>query len=333
MKQGKNVVLLVNLGSPNNLSVSSIRRFLRVFLSDRRVVNLSRIIWLPILYGIILPLRAKRLLGLYQKIWLTKTNQSPLVFYTEQQAKLLASLVAEAKLDDIMIEYAFCYSNPTIDSALTNLQQKYSLSSLLVIPLYPQASSTTTMAVFDQIHKFYQNKYKLPSLKFISGFATDPHYINAIGSSIKQSFVQNGQMEKLIFSYHALPVALIEHGDSYYAECVETSKLLAEYLGIAENEYVIAFQSKFGKAKWLEPQTSEVLAHMARSGIKKIDIVCPGFVSDCLETLEEINILNRQIFMANGGEVFNYINALNTSPELIKTLFFMLQQKITRESK
>lgn len=326
MKQVKNVLLLVNLGSPNNLSVSSIRKFLRIFLSDRRVINLSRIIWLPILYGIILPLRAKKLLGLYQKIWLTEPNQSPLVFYTEQQAKLLTKLVAEAKVDDVIIEHAFCYSNPDIDHVLNNLHHKYSLSSLLVIPLYPQSSSTTTMAVFDQIHKFYQNKYNLPTLRFISGFATNPHYINAIGSLIKQSFTQNGRMEKLVFSYHALPVLVIERGDSYYAECVETSKRLAEHLGLAENEYITAFQSKFGKAKWLEPQTSELVAHMAKSGVKKIAIVCPGFVSDCLETLEEINILNRQIFIENGGEVFNYINALNNSPEMIKILFSMLQQ-------
>lgn len=312
----KTAVLLVNLGSPNTLDVPAIKNFLRRFLSDRNVVNLPRLLWYPILYLFILPFRSKKLLSKYTSIWNFDDNSSPLVFYTKTQASQLQQLLAPEK---IVVDYAFCYSNPDIQDALSRLD-KLNIEHLIVLPLYPQFSTTTTIPVFELVNRFYCNRRHKPSIKFIRNFQQSGKYIEAVSDMILANFRNNGIPQKLIFSYHSLPQKIIDNGDSYYDECIETTKQIVKRLSLSESQYVIGFQSKFGSQKWLSPATINVIRDVALDGIKHIAVVCPGFISDCLETLEEINILNREIFIKNGGQVYEYIECLNAREVAINCL-------------
>jgi ferrochelatase len=316
------VILLVNLGSPNDLSVTSIRKFLRKFLADQRVVSLPRILWYPILYGIILPLRAKKLLKQYKHIWLN--NYSPLIYYTLQQHSKL-QLKLEADIGTLVV-HAFSYANPDIHDVLTKLHARNNIDKLVVLPLYPQFSSTTTSAVFDQVAAFYAKQKYLPNLSFISDFHNSASYLDAIAKSILQHINQYGKPECLVFSYHSLPVRIIEGGDKYYEQCLAGAQLIAAALGLGEDEYRITFQSKFGGGKWIAPATANVMAELAKSGVKHIAVVCPGFISDCLETLEEIAITNSEIFMNNGGEKYYYIPCLNDSESCIDLLYQLVKE-------
>jgi len=330
MKEHKKVILLVNLGSPNELSVPAIRLFLAKFLSDRRVVNLPKILWYPILYGIILRFRAPKLLKSYSKIW-HKSGISPLIYSTKIQSDKLSERIQRTEIHDmdssqvrnnkwaIIVSYAFCYSNPEIKDVLLDLHTKYAISDLQIIPLYPQFSSTTTSAVFDQVASFYRDKYYLPNIQFIRGFHDHEGYINLIVEKIQASWAKNGRSDKLVLSFHSLPVNIITKGDLYYDECLNTSKLIAKKLNLAEGDYLVTFQSKFGRQKWLTPATNLELINLAKAGTS-VDIICPGFVSDCLETLEEINVTNRKLYIDNGGSEYNYIDCLNADDELITVL-------------
>lgn len=311
MKQkiNKKVVLVVNLGSPNKLKTHSIREFLRIFLSDKRVVNLPRFIWYPILYGIILPIRSKKLLKQYAKIWLN--GESPLIYYTRSIAQKLQN-----KYDDnTIVCHAFSYSEPSIQQQLDNIGKEYHITDLTVLPLYPQFSSTTTMSVFDQINNYYKNKYHLPSLKFINQFYNHEAYINVIANEINTNKL-NGN-NHILFSYHSLPVVIINKGDTYYDECIATTKKIAEKLGVTD--YSISFQSRFGSQKWLTPSTVSTVKNLANK--QNINVVCPGFVCDCLETLEEIALINQEVFVSNGGKSFNYIKCINDSDSFIDVLY------------
>ena len=314
--KSKNVILLVNLGSPNSLSISSIRKFLSSFLSDKRVVNLPKLLWYPILYGIILTFRAKRLLKQYTKIWLF--DNSPLIHYTKIQADKLA-------VKGHIVRYAFSYSNPAINDVLSEIQSTINPDKLTIIPLYPQFSSTTTLPVFDSISDFYKKKYYMPEIKFVSDFASNEIYIDAIVRTIMQAWGKNGKSQKLVFSYHGLPLDIIKRGDAYFDQCKLTTKLVVEKLGLGADDYIMAFQSRFGAQKWLSPATNTTLANLAKTGVVSVDIICPGFVSDCLETLEEIAILNKEVFLASGGEKYNYIPCLNDSGEFIEVLESLCQ--------
>ena len=307
----KNVILLVNLGSPNSLSISSIRKFLRAFLSDKRVLNLPKILWYPILYGIILTFRAKRLLKQYTKIWLF--DNSPLIHYTDIQASKLSS-------KGHIVKYAFSYANPSINDVLSEIHHTIAPDKLTIVPMYPQFSSTTTLPVFDSISKFYKDKYYIPEIKFVSEFATNSLYIEALCKTISESWQKNGKSQKLVFSYHGLPLDIIKRGDAYFKQCKLTTKLVITQLGLTENEYIMVFQSRFGAQKWLSPATNITLAALACDGVTSVDIICPGFVSDCLETLEEIAILNKEVFLNAGGVSYNYIPCLNDSNDFIKVL-------------
>lgn len=309
------LILLVNLGSPDSLTTSSIRGFLRSFLSDKRVVGLPKIIWYPILYGIILPIRAKKLLHKYEQIW-SENNLAPLIDYTIKQSSMLQNVLgAEAKVD-----YTFCYGDNNVLDKLSQLEREYNFQNLIVIPLYPQYSSSTTAAVFDQIASYYKNKYYIPSIKFINSFADDDSYISALASSIKKHWDKFGRGEKLVVSFHSVPVKLIDNGDIYIKECQLTFELLCKELGLSNDHASICYQSKFGKAEWVGPATNVVIEDIAKSGIKHLDIVCPGFVSDCLETLEEVAIEYRNLFVNSGGLQLNYIRCLNDSEDLVNVL-------------
>ncbi len=311
-------IILVNLGSPDRLEVRAIRKFLQNFLSDKRVIGLPRLLWIPILYGVILPFRSSKLLKKYREIWHNKSNSSPLVHYTKLQANNLSQMVTT---NDTIIRYAFSYSTPIISDILDELHTSYDLETLRVIPLYPQFSSTTTAPIFDKILGYYKTKKSIPSISILRGFADNVLYIDAVVNKIKKSFEINGRGEKLIFSYHSLPVAIINAGDTYYDECFLTTKHIVKLLGLETDEWVITFQSKFGANKWLSPVTTDTLCDLAKSGIKSIDIVCPGFVSDCLETLEEIAIMNKDKFLVNGGVHYNYISCINDSELTTKLLY------------
>jgi ferrochelatase len=332
----KNIVLLVNLGSPQKLDVKSIRSFLGRFLSDRRVVGLPRILWLPILYGVILPFRAKKLRELYAKIWLSKHNLSPLIHYTKQQSHKLQQLLHLDPITELnsntVVDYAFSYTQPDISSKLLQLHNDYTVKKLIIVPLYPQFSSTTCASVFDSVAEFYAKRYYIPSIHFINSFSGDSCYLETYTKHIKSLWkydqLQTHQNYKLVFSFHSLPVNLIMLGDSYHKECILTAQNIAMLLGITESNYLITFQSKFGRNKWLEPATNNSLIDLASSSIDHVDIVCPGFICDCLETLEEINIQNREDFIKHGGKSYNYIPALNESNDLTNLLYKLVAECI-----
>ena len=273
---------------------------------------------------------------------------SPLIYYTKTQAEKLSERIQKTEThdmdsskvrndrgnlndightndtyasanNDVIVSYAFCYSDPEIKDVLLELHNKYEIGDLQIIPLYPQFSSTTTSPVFDQIAGFYKDKYYLPNIQFVRGFYGHEEYINLIAKKIQVSWANNGKSDKLVLSFHSLPVNIITKGDSYYDECLDTSKLIAKKLDLSEGEYIVTFQSKFGRQKWLTPATHLELINLAKAGAS-VDIICPGFVSDCLETLEEINVTNRELFMENGGMQYNYITCLNDSEGFINVL-------------
>lgn len=315
------VILLVNLGSPNKLKISAIRLFLYKFLSDKRVVNWRiRALWYFVLCCFILPIRAKQLLKQYAHIWLN--TYSPLIYYTLQQQIGLQSRCTNG----VIIAHAFSYSAPAIGDVLHSLHCNNKVDKLTVLPLYPQYSSTTTSAVFDQITKFYTDKRYLPNLNFICDFHDNIHYIAAVAQSITQYFTRYGAPEILIFSYHSLPVKIITSGDKYHEQCHNTSNLIAAKLNLAKEQYTVTFQSKFGGGKWLSPSTATTITDLALMGIKNIALVCPGFISDCLETLEEIAVTNRDRFINNGGVTYHYISCLNDSSLCIDLLYQLVKE-------
>lgn len=313
------LVLLVNLGSPEQLSVGAIRKFLRLFLSDKRVVGLPRLLWYPILYGIILPLRSKKLLHKYQQIWL-KEDCAPLIHYTKEQARLLQEHL-QASDDTTRVGYAFCYGSEDIKAQLAKYSAEQTISELVVVPLYPQYSSSTTAAVFDQITHYFQKSYSIPQIKFINSFATHPLYIQTLANQVRGHWANNGRGDRLVVSFHSIPVKLVENGDSYVEECKLTYQLLCQALELEpEVEAKLCFQSKFGRAEWVGPATDATLNILATAEIATVDVICPGFVSDCLETLEEVALQYRELFISRGGRELRYIPCLNASNELTKIL-------------
>jgi len=265
-------------------------------------------------------------LAKYRAIWNFDSNSSPLIHYTCEQAKAIQQ---QLMLPNTIVDYAFCYSTPDISTTLNKLHNE-KVDRLVVLPLYPQFSTTTTMPVFDMIAKFYTDKNYLPAIHFIRDFALDSGYINAIVDSIKKSFLDNGDPDKLILSYHSLPQQIIDDGDSYHTECLLTSAKIIELLGLGTDDYIVTFQSKFGRQKWLTPATAKVVEELALANTKHIAVVCPGFISDCLETLEEINMMNREIFISNGGQKYNYIPCLNANADTIMFLTNLLKTNLTQ---
>ena len=317
----KTGVLLVNLGSPDSPKTGDVRRYLREFLGDPRVVNIPKPIWWVILNFLVLPFRPKKSAHAYQQIW-TKQG-SPLEVLTErlgrQLAKKLRLLPSKPSL-----EVAMRYGKPSISQKLKALQQQ-GVTEFIVLPLYPQYSMTTTASIYDaMITEFNQWSY-LPSFRFINDYHQHPAYIQALATSIKNYWQENGREKQLLMSFHGLPAHSIKLGDPYYYQCKTTAKLLAKALALKDNQWQLVFQSRFGKAEWLKPYCIEVLQQLPKQGVKKLDIVCPGFAIDCLETLEEIALTNRQLFIEAGGETYNYIPALNASKNQANFLMELLK--------
>mgnify|MGYP001285338641 CR=1 FL=1 len=303
----KRALLLVNLGTPEKPTKRSVRAFLRDFLSDRRVVDISRVIWLPILYLIILPIRSKRIAKLYQKIWLN--NESPLRFYTQLQTEKLA---LQLQAENIHVDHAMTYGLPSIASKLKQFTEQ-GITDLTVLPLYPQYSVATTAPVFDQLSDAIKRQFNFPTLKFIHDYHDHPLYIHALVNSIKQSWQEKGQSECLIFSFHGIPKRYVGLGDVYQAQCEHTAQLIVEKLGLTKQQYKLCYQSRVGREEWLKPYLDKTLPEMAKAGIQSVDIISPAFACDCLETLEELAIENKALFLKNGGKQYHYIPCLNDS--------------------
>lgn len=314
----KIAVLLVNLGSPSKATTSAVRRYLKEFLWDPRVVNIPRPIWWIILHFLVLPFRPRKSVKAYKKIWQKKG--SPLHFLTEQLAKKVAERF-DHKIKDkhYSIDWVMRYGKPSISRQLAQYKKKQ-IDELIVIPLYPQYSSTTTASVYDEVMANLSHWRHIPILHFISDYHQDPLYIDAIATSIESDWKQHGKNELLLMSFHGLPEQLSKWGDPYFSQCNRTAELIAERLNLSDDNWQIVFQSRFGKAKWLQPYCIEVLQALPKQKIKHVDIVCPGFAVDCLETLEEIEMANKAIFLEAGGESYHYIPALNDSEKHIQTM-------------
>jgi protoporphyrin/coproporphyrin ferrochelatase len=325
MAAKKTAVLLVNLGSPTAPTTRAVRRFLKEFLWDPRVVNLPRPLWWLILHFFVLPFRPRKSANAYRKIWDTKG--SPLVFLTRQ----LTEQVAE-KLNPkgVVTDYATRYGEPSIAKRLSVFKAQ-GVENIIVLPLYPQYSSTTTASIFDAVIKELNQWRHLPSIQFISDYHQDEGYIAALAESIEHSWHLHGRHELLLLSFHGLPEVLTKWGDPYFYHCQNTARLIAEKLGLHEKQWQMVFQSRFGKAEWLKPYCIDTLQRLPEQGIKKIDVVCPGFAVDCLETLEEIAMENRALFLAAGGEDYRYIPALNDSSSHVGAIVKLIEQHFQRD--
>ncbi len=321
-------VLLANLGSPAEPTVPAVRKFLKDFLGDKRVVNIPRFVWLPILHGFILPFRPKKSLQAYLRIWDTEKG-SPLTFLTHQ---LTAKLAAKLEAKNVFVDCAMSYGEPSIPNQLRRFKEQ-GVTEIIVLPLYPQYSSTTTASVYDSLVKEFNTLWHLPNFRFISDYHQNERYISALAESIESAWREKPKNELLIMSFHGLPEMLTKKGDPYFYQCQKTAELLAAKLDLKPNEWRLVFQSRFGKAEWLKPYCVEVLEALPKEGIKTVDLVCPGFAVDCLETLEEIAMENKHIFQEAGGGDYRYISALNDSDANVDVMLDILNLKNFKETK
>jgi ferrochelatase len=316
MSTTKTAIVLVNLGTPNAPTVKAVRSFLREFLSDRRVVEIPRWIWWWILNLFILPCRPKKTAAKYASIW--SSEGSPLKIHTQKQATLLRGYLGERGANVDVIP-AMRYGQPSVSDALIQLKEA-NCQRIVILPAYPQYSATTTAAIYDAVFAFTKHQRDIPELRFIKHYHDHPAYIDALKQSVLRHWNQRRREGHLVMSFHGIPKRCVTLGDPYYDECKKTAHLLAERLNLNENDYTVTFQSRFGKAQWLQPYTLPTVQTLAKKGVKRVDVICPGFTSDCLETLEEINIELRQAFMLAGGSEFNYIPCLNEDPSWIDAL-------------
>lgn len=322
MNDAKYGVLLVNLGTPDAPTTGAVRRYLAQFLSDPRVVDVSPLIWKPILQGAILPFRSPKVAKLYQQIWMDEG--SPLLVYSRAQQRAVAE-----RLPNIPVELGMCYGNPSLNEGVEKLLEQ-GVDNIILLPLYPQYSCSTSAAVFDGVSRIFKDMRTIPSLHFIRSYPTHPLYIKALVTSIEKNFQQYGKPERLILSFHGIPERFIKTGDIYYDECcLTTEKLkqqLEEQLGYPKEQVMLTFQSRFGREPWLSPYTDKTMEKLGSEGVEHVQVVCPGFSSDCLETLEEINEQNREFFIHGGGKQYEYIPALNDDPEHIDLLEAMIRE-------
>lgn len=318
-------VLITNLGTPEAPTPRALRIYLKEFLSDPRVVEIPRLLWMLILHGIILRVRPKKSAHAYESVW---TNQgSPLLLHTQAQAKALTEQLKDQHGDDLIIDYAMRYGQPAIADVVQNMLEQ-GVRKLLVLPLYPQYSGSTTASTFDALAKDFTQRRWLPNLRFIAGYYDHPKYIEALASSVKKHWQEHGQADKLVLSFHGVPRFFLEKGDPYYCHCQVTARLLSDALAVEPGRIITTFQSRFGKAEWLKPYTDQTLKSLPGQGIKSVQIMTPGFAADCLETLEEIAVENRDYFIAAGGEHYEYIPALNSTPEHIDALSEIIKDNL-----
>lgn len=310
-------VLLTNLGTPTAPTARALRRYLAEFLSDPRVVELPRVLWWPLLYGVILWTRPRRAAANYAKIW-TDTGSPLRAISVRQVAAVQAKLDTQCR-GPVAVALGMRYGEPSLAAGLERLRRAHA-RRILIVPLYPQYSAATTASTFDAVARVLKRWRWLPELRFVNHYHDAPGYVQALAARIRKFWNSHGQAARLLFSFHGLPRRNVLAGDPYFCECHKTARLVAEALQLPEARWQVAFQSRFGRARWLEPYTIELLRDWGGGGVKNVDVVCPGFAADCLETLEEIAQLNRDAFLRAGGERFQYIPALNDCPEHIEFL-------------
>jgi protoporphyrin/coproporphyrin ferrochelatase len=301
-------VLVVNLGTPDSPSYRAVQRYLREFLGDRRVINTSRLIWLPLLYGVILPFRPKRTAQKYRKIWLDEG--SPLAVYSRRLAMKIGLALQAGYGDQVRVELGMTYGNPSIARALDALLEQ-NVKKLLVLPLYPQYCSSTTGSVFDRTSRALQRWRWLPETRFVNDYYHDSGYIDALSAGILEHWAETGERSHLLFSYHGIPAAYVAEGDPYRAQAEATTRLVASRLGLAPGEWSHCYQSRFGSVQWLQPYTEDTLQSLAKRGVRKLTVASPSFAVDCLETLEEVAMEYRDKFLELGGERLTLVPALN----------------------
>ncbi|MDU6683035.1 MAG: ferrochelatase [Enterobacteriaceae bacterium] len=312
MSQTKAGILLANLGTPEAPTPEAVKRYLRQFLSDQRVVDTSRLLWWPLLRGVILPVRSPRVAKLYQSVWMEEG--SPLMVYSRRQQAALA-----ARLPDVPVALGMSYGSPSLASAVEELQSQ-GVEHIVVLPLYPQYSCSTVAAVWDELARILAQKRHIPGISFIRDYADDPAYINALANSVRASFARHGEPDLLLLSYHGIPQRYADEGDDYPQRCRDTTRELVSALELPPEKVMMTFQSRFGREPWLTPYTDETMKMLGEKGVKHIQVMSPGFAADCLETLEEIAVQNREFFLEAGGEKYEYIPALNDSPDHIEMM-------------
>ena len=320
----RTAVLYCNLGTPSAPTAPALRKYLAEFLGDSRVVEIPKPIWWLILHGIILRVRPKKSAAKYASIW--TEGGSPLKVFTEQQAQSLGAALQE-RGHSVTVRYAMRYGQPSIPEQLNALKAE-GVQRVLIVPAYPQYSGTTTASVFDAVYRWGLKTRLVPEMRFVNRYHDDPRYIAALAQTVREHWATHGQAEKLVMSFHGVPERTLHLGDPYHCEARKTGRLLAERLGLREDRYQITFQSRFGKAKWLEPYTQPTIEALGKAGTRRVDVVCPGFTSDCLETLEEINMEVREAFLHAGGQEFHYIPCLNDNSHWITALSRVAQQHL-----
>lgn len=318
-------VLITNLGTPDAPTKSALKRYLREFLSDPRVVEFPRALWWLVLNGIILNVRPKRSAHAYKSVW--TDAGSPLAVHTREQADAIKATLSASWGDKLEVAWGMRYGNPSIDSALEELLEK-GVRKLLILPMYPQYSGSTTGSTFDAIAQNFTQRRWLPEFRFVNAYHNHPDYISALATTVQHHWDKNGKPDLMVFSYHGIPLRYLHNGDPYHCQCHATSRLLAETLGLDNEQYITSFQSRFGREPWLQPYTDETLKALPSKGVKYIQVLCPGFSSDCLETIEEVGMENRDYFLEAGGEKYDYIPALNAQACHIDALTNIIQEQL-----
>ncbi len=317
-------VVLVNLGTPDEATVPAVRRYLKQFLSDQRVVDYPAPLWQLILRGIILPFRGRRVAKLYQSIWWPEG--SPLRVITQRQTAALAQQLAMSDTP-VQVRYAMTYGNPSIASVLDSLRSE-GVRKFVVLPLYPQYSATTTAAIADQLAHYQLRQRDIAEIRLVKHYHHEALYRKALAGSVQAHWQQHGKADKLLLSFHGIPERFVRLGDPYEQHCRQTAANLAQDLGLAAEQVLVSFQSRVGKEKWLQPYTDELLQQLPAQGVKRLQVLCPAFAADCLETLEEIAEENKEVFLHAGGEDYQYIAALNDSPCHIRLFRYLVQQQL-----
>jgi ferrochelatase len=328
MKESDIAVVLVNLGTPDAPTSKGVARYLREFLSDSRVVEVPKFIWWWVLNLIIIPLRSSRVAKLYQAIWYD--NDSPMrIILKEQVIALQQALSNTHQLHNVHVINAMNYGNPSLEKAFDEIE-RLAIQKVLIVPMYPQYSATTTAAVYDKVARVMMKRRHLPEVRYIKQYCDDADYLDALAHSIRRYWSDEGQTpECLVFSFHGIPQKYARKGDPYPDQCHFTAIETAKRLNIGEQEWICAFQSRFGPDEWVKPYTSDTLRDLAQKGIKRVDVVCPAFSADCLETLEEIAVENRDVFINAGGEQYRYIPALNANSTYIDSLAKLVMKHIS----
>ncbi|MDR2875719.1 MAG: ferrochelatase [Methylobacillus sp.] len=300
-------ILLINLGSPDAPTAQALRRYLKQFLSDPRVIEIPRLIWWPLLHGIILNTRPAKSAAKYAQIW--TGEGAPLLAHTRKQAAMLKGYLGERGIM-VEVEFGMRYGNPSVADALEKLRAR-NCTRILVLPLYPQYAASSTGSALDAVWQTLQRARNMPEIRVMRHYHDDPGYIAALAASVHKHWSEHGRGGKLIMSFHGIPRRAVNLGDPYFCECQKTGRLLAEALALEAEQYMICFQSRFGRAEWLQPYFAPTLTQLAKLGTRRVDVICPGFAADCLETLEEIGMEGKATFLSAGGSEYHYIPALN----------------------